>query len=82
MIGWSHDPTIHQAIKAYDYQEEQRNKKEDFLTFHRELRRRGAKKNMTCLAFVREVKLLTFDKIIRRLVTTYYPIIAKLKLRK
>ena len=44
MIGWSHDPTIHQAIKAYDYQEEQRNKKEDFLTFHRELRRRGAKK--------------------------------------
>ena len=37
---------------------------------------------MTCLAFVREVKLLTFDKIIRRLVTTYYPIIAKLKLGK
>ena len=35
---------------------------------------------MTCLAFVREVKLLTFDKIIRRLVCTYYPIKAKMRL--
>ena len=67
-------PSKHMIIRK-----NKETKKEDFLTFHRELRRRG-KKNMTCLAFVREVKLLTFDKIIRRLVCTYYPIKAKMRL--